>query len=68
MSINLPVALVEELKVWRMAFAAASGNTVSYGEMIRKMLDTLPQTEPAVADEFNRILERHPGLSERIGK
>ena len=39
--LNLPKALVEELKIWRLAFCASYGRTVSYGEMIRSMLDSM---------------------------
>lgn len=60
--LNLPKTLVEELKVWRLAFSAAYGKTVSYGEMIRGMLDCLDDTEPAVVNELGRILEKHPEL------
>jgi hypothetical protein len=38
--LNLPKTLVEELKIWRLAFCSAYGKTVSYGEMIRGMLDS----------------------------
>lgn len=64
--LNLPKSLVEELKVWRLAFCSAYGKTVSYGEMIRSMLDRLDDTEPTVVDELGRILEMHPELDEKI--
>ena len=64
--LNLPKTLVEELKVWRLAFSAAYGKTVSYGVMIRGMLDRLDDTEPTVVDELGRILEKHPELDERM--
>ena len=64
--LNLPKALVEELKIWRMAFNNAYGKTVSYGEMLRGMLDSLEQTEPGVVDELNSIMEKHPDLMEKM--
>ena len=38
-TLNLPSSLVEELKVWRMAFGNAYGKPVSYADMLRGMLD-----------------------------
>ena len=67
-TITLPTALVEELKVWRIAFNASYGRTVSYSEMIRGMLDSLAETEPGVIDELEHIIERHPELKEQLGK
>ena len=64
--LNLPKTLVEELKVWRLAFSAAYGKTVSYGEMIRVMLDSLDDTDPAVVDELGGILEKHPELEDKM--
>ena len=67
-TLNLPTALVEELKVWRMAFNTSYGKTVSYAEMLRGMLDSLETTEPGVCEELQRIVELHPELGEKIGK
>ncbi len=64
--LNLPKALVEELKVWRLAFCASYGRTVSYGEMIRSMLDSMEDSDPGVLDELGRILEKHPELYEKM--
>lgn len=64
--LNLPKALVEELKVWRMAFGAAYGKTVSYGEMIRGMLDGLEDTDPGVVEELDRLLVKHPELQDKM--
>ena len=64
--LNLPKTLVEELKVWRLAFCAAYGKTVSYGEMIRGMLDSLEESDPAVVDELGIILAKHPELEEKM--
>ena len=66
--LTLPSALVEELKVWRMAFAASYGKEVSYGEMIRGMLDSLEVTEPGVVKEMERIVEKEPELEDKIAE
>lgn len=66
-TINLPIPLVEELKLWRCAFTAAYGKNVSYAFMIRSMLDCLEDTEPAVAAEMDRILESHPEFADKLG-
>ncbi len=65
-TLNLPKALVEELKIWRLAFCASYGRTVSYGEMIRSMLDSMEDSDPGVLDELGRILEKHPELNEKM--
>lgn len=65
--LNLPKGLVEELKVWKMAFAAAYGRTVSYGEMLRGMLDSLEDSDPGVVEELDAIVKRHPELLEKLG-
>ena len=54
-TITLPTALVEELKVWKMAFTASYGKEVSYGKMIRGMLDSLEVTEPGVVAELKEL-------------
>ncbi|MBQ6044237.1 MAG: hypothetical protein IJL42_01785 [Bacteroidales bacterium] len=64
--LNLPKTLVEELKVWRLAFCAAYGKTVSYGQMIRGMLDSLEDSDPAVVDELGSILAKHPELEDKM--
>lgn len=64
--INLPKPLVEELKVWKMAFAAAYGRQVSYGEMIRGMLDSLEDTEPGVMQELDALVKKHPDLLDKL--
>ena len=65
-TLNLPTTLVEELKIWRMAFNNAYGKTVSYGMMIRGMLDSLETSDPAVVEELGLILKRHPELMEKM--
>lgn len=65
-TLNLPTALVDELKVWKMAFGASYGKVVSYAEMIRGMLDSLEDTEPGVVAEMEEILKKHPELAEKM--
>lgn len=65
-TLNLPTPLVEELKVWRTAFSAAYGKSVSYGDMIRGMLDSLEDSDPSVVEELERLLEKHPELQEKM--
>lgn len=65
-TLNLPTALVEELKVWRTAFSAAYGKSVSYGEMMRGMLDSLEDTEPGVVEELDTIVRKHPELAQKL--
>lgn len=66
--INFPVDLVEELKIWRQAFMIANGRTVSYGEMVRTMLDSLDDTEPDVTKAMDMLIEQHPDLAAKVGK
>ena len=65
-TLNLPTSLVEELRIWRMAYNASYGKTISYGEMLRGMLDSLEVTEPGVVEELEHILEKHPELKEQL--
>ena len=65
-TLNLPTSLVDELKVWKMAYAASYGKVVSYAEMIRGMLDSLEDTEPGVVSEMDEIIKKHPELMERM--
>lgn len=65
-TLNLPTALVEELKIWRMAFNNAYGRQVSYGEMIRGMLDSLENSDPGVVEELDLIVKRHPELMDKL--
>lgn len=65
-TLNLPASLVDELKVWQMAFVASYGRQVSYGEMIRGMLDCLEDIEPGVVEELDLIMKRHPELLEKM--
>ena len=65
-TLNLPSSLVDELSVWKMAFAAAYGRPVSYGEMIRGMLSSLEDTDPGVVEELDLIVQRHPELMDKM--
>lgn len=62
----LPKPLVEEMEIWRQAYCAAYNRTLSYGEMIRGMIDCLSETEPAVVDEMEAILDRNPELEKKM--
>ena len=64
--LNLPGALVDELKVWKMAFSASYGRPVSYAEMIRGMLESLEDTEPGVVAELDDIMKKHPELMDKM--
>ena len=65
-TMNLPTVLVEELKVWKMAFNNAYGRPVSYAEMIRSMLDSLEDSDPGVVSELETLLAKHPELEEKM--
>jgi hypothetical protein len=67
-TLNLPSALVDELKVWKMAFAASYGRTVSSAEMIRGMLDSLEDSDPGVVEELDCLVKKHPELEEKMGR
>ena len=66
--INFPIELVEELKIWRQAFMIANGRTVSYGEMIRYMLDSMDIIKPEVTKAMSMLIEQHPELASKVGK
>jgi hypothetical protein len=67
-TLNLPVDLVEELKIWRQAYMVAYGRTISYGEMISLMLEGLDSVEPDVVKAMDFLVAQHPEFAERIGK
>ena len=64
--LNLPKPLVAELKIWRTAFNACYGKTVSYEEMIRGMLDSMEDSEPGVVEEMDRMVKKHPELLDKL--
>ena len=65
-TLNLPSALVEELKVWRMAFGNAYGKSVTYADMLRGMLDSLEDSDPSVVEELRIIITKHPELQDKL--
>ena len=56
--INLPVELVEELKLWKIAFERAYLKPKTYADMIRGMLASLETSDPAVWEEYEKIQQR----------
>lgn len=66
-TINLPKALVEEMKVWKMAYSVSYGRAVTYEEIIRGLLDNVEDIEPGVYAELAHILENNPELEGRMG-
>lgn len=67
-ALNLPTALVEELKIWRLAFNASYGKNVSYAQMIRGMLDSLEDTDPGVVEELDHMVKKHPELLDKLAE
>lgn len=65
-AVNLPKDLVEELKVWRQAFGVCQGRNVTYGEMLRMMLDDMDSCEPDVVAVMDDLCTRHPELAEKV--
>lgn len=66
-ALNIPTSLVEELRVWKMAFGLAYGDpSFSYERMIRGMLDSLPQTEPGVVQALDELVKKNPDLMDRL--
>lgn len=63
--INLPVNLVDELKVWKRAFANAYNKNVTYEEMMREMINALKEKNQSVNEEFQNMINKHPELRER---
>lgn len=64
--VNLPEGMIEELKAWKSAYAAAYGIPVTYEKMLRGMLDGLEDTDPAVYHEFERLMKMHPEMLDRF--
>ena len=65
-ALNIPESLVEELKVWKMAYSMSYGRTVSYAEMIRSMLESVPQSDPGAYKALGKLLEMNPELKEKM--
>ena len=64
--ICLPESMVEELKVWTMAFSMSYGKNVTYAEMIRGMLDSLQTTEPGVVSALESMVKLNPSLLDKL--
>lgn len=64
--ICLPESMVEELKVWKMAFSMSYGKNVTYAEMIRGMLDSLQTTEPGVVSALESMVKLNPSLLDKL--
>lgn len=56
--INLPAELVEELGLWKIAFERAYLKPKTYADMIRGMLASLEDSDPAVFEEHEKILKQ----------
>lgn len=68
-SIRVSEELAEELRIWKMAFERSyNRGSLTYEFMLRSMLDSLEDTEPAVVEELGRMAEEDPTLLERMYK
>ena len=56
--IALEAELAEELKDWKMAFTVAYRQEMTFTKMIRGMLDSLEDSDPAVVEEYEKIVEQ----------
>ena len=65
-TLTLPTSLVEEMKIWQLAFNASYGRPISFAEMIRSLLDSLDDSEPGVVEELDNIMKKHPELMEKM--
>lgn len=65
-ALNIPESLIEELKVWKMAFSMVSGRAVSYAEMIRSMLEHINDFNPEVYSAWRKLLEMNPSLINKL--
>lgn len=66
MGINLPDRLVEELKVWKMAYSLSSGRNVSYAEMVQDMLGSLKVGNPSVVEAMDHLIQANPELKSKL--
>ena len=64
----LSTSLVNELNVWKDAFSAVRGRNVTYSEMFDTLLSHMPETEPEIMAEFERMGARNPEIFNKIGK
>lgn len=60
--VSFSTDLVEELRLWRMAFSNCAAKPVSFAEMIREMLDLLKKEKPDVYEEFERIVSKRADI------
>ena len=56
--IALDEELAEELKDWKVSFAAAYLKPMTFTSMIRGMLDSLETSDPAVWEEYNKLMNK----------
>lgn len=61
--INLPVDLVEELKLWKRAFVNTYNQNVTYERMFREMINVYKLSNAEVTNEFDAIIKKHPILN-----
>ena len=64
--INLPIVLVDELKLWKRAFSNTYNKNVTYEEMFREMIDALKKENTHVSEEFESMIEKHPELKDQF--
>ena len=66
-TLRIPVELMEELKVWKMAFERSyNRGSLTYEFMLRGMLDSLELSEPDVVAELDRMVKEDPSLMDRM--
>ena len=66
-SIRVSEELAEELRIWKVAFERSyNRGSLTYEFMLRSMLDSLEDTEPAVVEELGRMIDENPSLMARM--
>lgn len=65
-NIRLPQELIDELKVWRIAFIRAYNRPMTYEYMLRGMLESLEDSDPAVHEEYCRLMEHKETEKESV--
>ena len=65
-TMNLPADVVEALTVWRQAYGVAKGRNVSYGEIMRGLMDGIRTLEPDVAAVMDVMLGANPELEKKM--
>ena len=61
-AINLPTEIVDELKAWRLAFSACYGRSVSYEEIMRKLLSSIVDTCPEAYKAMGNMVQNNEEL------